>query len=119
MIRPPYRLPQETELSFRQLLFRLSLRLRLEDARNLRYLCQLPPLVSTNRSTFSGTTEQMNVLIQLERFGIFSQYNLDGLVSALEKIQRRDLVEMVRRWIVEEAGQGHYRRSRVPLATEG
>ena len=80
--------------NFREDVCWVSRRLREEDVRQLEYLYELPHQRGTNPSSL-----QLETLLELERTGVFSKYSPEGLKLVLEKIERKDLIEWVEKYI--------------------
>lgn len=76
---------------FRELVCRLARHLREHDVKELEYMYRLPQQRGTNPS--------LETLRQLERMGEFSRSSPEGLKGVLEKIERKDLIEWVERYI--------------------
>lgn len=95
----------DTGFAFRDLLLKISQKMRLEEARNLSYVYELPP----NRGERWGS-ETLDTLVHLERKGLFSSSKPDGLLDILDRLQRQDLVELAKHHTMA-LGSAHQRSS--------
>ena len=102
----------DSGFAFRHLLLEISQKLRTEDAHNLAYVYQL----QLGRGERRGS-ETLNALVQLGEKGVFSSSKPDGLLTALESIERQDLVELARERVVK-GGRAHLRRSPTDVSSQ-
>ena len=79
---------QERKAAFSRLLIHISQRLDENEAAQLQYLGEL-----SDGGTRKGSFE---VLVALERCGMFSPSNTEPLIKLLQEIKRHDLAEHVR-----------------------
>ena len=82
--------PVRREHVFKQLLLKLSHRMNQDDAQKLSYLTD---------SGLTGTATPLEILIELQKQGVFSPRSCANLEGHLSKINRCDLADIVRQYM--------------------
>lgn len=82
--------PVHRDDAFKELLLKLSQKMSQENARELSFMAE---------SGLPGTTTPLDVLIELQKQGVFSPRSCDYLEGHLRKISRWDLADVVRQYM--------------------